>query len=93
MVILYSRATVLPRAPKELGLEGTLAPSALASEKGKYQRENDTQENRRRERKVKREIPAPDRDVARETPQRDADHDQQAEAGDCEADQNENPAH
>src|SRR5947207_15959032 len=90
MDIFHSRARSCRRAPKP---SASRVDSRLASEKGQDQRENYTQDNGRRERKVKREVAAPDRNVARQTPQRDAGHDQQAEAGDDETNEDERFTH
>jgi hypothetical protein len=67
--------------------------ACLASEKGKEKRQKNTQNDRGRERKVEREVPAFDREVARKPAQGDAKHDEQADAADYETNDEQQLAH
>src|SRR5882724_1447501 len=64
-----------------------------ATEEGQDEREQDTQDDRGRQREIKTEVPAPYVDVAGEPSQRHTEHDQHAQRRDAEADQHERLTH
>src|SRR5689334_647272 len=57
------------------------------------QREDDTQDDRGRERKVKGEVAAPDREVSGKPAERDTRHHQQPQSGNPEAKENQRLTH
>jgi len=64
-----------------------------AAEQHQQQRENDTGEDRRRERKVEREVPAAVRKIAGQSSERHTERDQQTGAGYQQANQNKQTSH